>query len=79
VPISLRAAALRTALERALDEPVHLLVTKRGIRVYAPAPPASARSTWAAVLTVMRSADAWGSTDAPGSPEIWAEVEDGDG
>lgn len=74
--MSLRAAALRTALERALDEPVHLLATPRGIRVYAAAPPGSARGTWAAVLDAMRSADAWGSTDASGSPEIWAEVED---
>jgi len=78
VPVSLRAAALRTALERALDEPVHLLVTKRGIRVYAAAPPGSARSTWRAVVDVLRSADAWGSTDTTGSPEIWAEVEDGE-
>jgi hypothetical protein len=75
VPISLRAAALRTALERALDGPVHTLAVDGGIRLHAPAP--SDNHIWHATLTALRSADRWGSTDvAGGAPEIWAEVYD---
>lgn len=74
VPISLRAAALRTALERALDEPVHALSTPRGIRVHAPAPRAGDANTWNQVLAALRTADEWGSTDTTGTPEIWAEI-----
>ena len=76
MPISLRAAALRTALERALDEPVHLLVTERGICVHGPAPDARDTTKWHAVLAALRGADQWGSKDATGTPEIWAEVHD---
>jgi hypothetical protein len=76
MPISLRAAALRTALERALDEPVHALAIPRGIRIQAPAPDASDTSRWRAVLAVLRSADSWGSNDTTDTPEIWAVVED---
>jgi hypothetical protein len=76
VPISLRAAALRTALERALDEPVHVLATPRGARIYAPAPDVQ-DPVWPRVLEALGSADQWGSTDSSGSAEIWAEVEDG--
>ncbi|MFB7576970.1 hypothetical protein [Streptomyces sp. NPDC056165] len=74
MPISLRAAALRTALERALDEPVHLLVTNSGVRVYVSAPAVTDRAAWLRVIQVLGSADAWGSTDAHGAPEVWAEV-----
>jgi hypothetical protein len=76
VAISLRAAVLRTALERALDEPVHPLVLAGRIRFHAPAPDCRDLPTWQAVLTAMRSADTWGSTDTTGTPEIWAEVVD---
>ncbi|MFD5631567.1 MULTISPECIES: hypothetical protein [Streptomycetaceae] len=76
MPISLRAAALRTALERALDEPVHALSTDRGTRVHAPAPPTSRKDIWAQALAALRSADDWGSSDATGAPEIWAEIHD---
>lgn len=76
MPISLRAVALRTALERALDEPVHVLSTDHGLRVHAPAPlPSDTR--WPPVLVALRSADQWGSTDSTGTLEIWAEVLDG--
>lgn len=75
MPISLRAAALRTALERALDEPVHLLSTSRGLRMYAPAPEMR-DPEWPQVLEALRAADQWGSTDANGTTEIWAEVHD---
>ena len=73
MPISLQAAALRTALERALDEPVHALSTDRGIRIHAPAPPPR-DARWERVLEVLRTADWWGSTDTNGAPEIWAEI-----
>ncbi|GAB2732883.1 hypothetical protein GCM10027072_29380 [Streptomyces bullii] len=74
--ISLRAAALRTALERALGEPVHLLATRRGTRMYADAPD-RCDPAWPRVLEALRSADVWGSTDANGAPEIWAQVDEG--
>lgn len=75
MPMSLRAAALRTALERALDEPVHTLSTAGGIRIHAPAP-ASRDTRWPALLAALRSADQWGSGDAGDTPEIWAEIHD---
>ncbi|MFJ6566202.1 hypothetical protein ACIQNU_02190 [Streptomyces sp. NPDC091292] len=73
--INLRAAALRTALERALDEPVHVLVTPGGIRIHATAPPGDDTATWTAVVTALQTADRWGSSDSTGAPEIWAEVD----
>lgn len=73
--ISLRAAALRAALERATGTPVHLLATDSGMRLYVLAPDTGDRS-WPTVLEAMRSADRWGSTNTSGSPEIWVEVDD---
>lgn len=76
MPISLQAAALRTAMERALDEPVHALRTPTGLRLHAPAPaPRDAR--WGPLLDALRSGDRWGSSDGTGTQEIWAEVLDG--
>jgi hypothetical protein len=75
VPISLRAAALRTALERVLDEPAHTLAVERGIRIHAPAP-ADQDARWGRLLTFLRTADRWGSNDTTGCPEIWAEIHD---
>ncbi|MGW5130341.1 hypothetical protein [Streptomyces sp. NPDC004135] len=78
MPISLRAAALRTALERALDGPVHLLVLGGGrTRLHATAPDPSDRATWATVLSALSSADDWGSRDTADAPEIWAEIHEG--
>lgn len=76
MPISLRAAALRTALERALDEPVHALAIPSGIRLQAPAPAGSDTKRWHALLEVLRAADLWGSSDTTDTPEIWAVVQD---
>lgn len=76
MPISLRAAALRTALERALDDPVHLLTTTSGIRVHALAPPAVDVDRWERVFDVLRTADVWGSSYTPTGPEVWAEISD---
>jgi len=73
MPMSLQAAALRTAMERALDEPVHALQTPTGLRLHAPAPPP--RDTrWGPLLEALRSVDRWGSSDTTGDPQIWAEV-----
>ncbi|KUN92021.1 hypothetical protein [Streptomyces caeruleatus] len=75
MPISLRAAALRAALERATGTPVHLLAAETGLRLYLPAP-GDGDPAWAAVLQAMRSADRWGSTNTSGATEIWVEVDD---
>ena len=74
MPISPRAAALRDALERVLDEPVHVLATAHGIRVHAPAPDVTDPATWLRLLHVLQGADRWGSTDTADVPEVWAEV-----
>lgn len=76
MPISLRAAALRTALERALEDPVHLLSTGDGIRIHAPAPVATDSNRWERVYGVLRTADRWGSSYTPQGPEVWAEIKD---
>jgi len=74
VPISLRAAALRTALERALDDPVHVLSTTDGIRVHAPAPAPEDEARWQQVYDALRTADRYGSSYTPIGPEVWAEI-----
>ncbi|MFF7561975.1 hypothetical protein ACFZB4_18630 [Streptomyces pseudovenezuelae] len=73
MPISLRAAALRTALERVLGEPVHALSTDRGVRVHAPAPTPDDQR-WAQIYSVLRTGDVWGSSNTPMGPEVWAEI-----
>lgn len=77
MPISLRAAALRAALERALDEPVHLLALEGRLRFHTAAPDPQDRSTWQAVMPALSSADRWGSCDTTDVPEIWAEIHEG--
>lgn len=73
--MSLRAAALRTALERVLDEPVHTLSVSDGIRIHAPAPAPEDRR-WMQVYDALRTADRWGSGYTPQGPEVWAEIHD---
>ena len=77
MPISLRAAALRAALERALDGPVHLLVRDGRTRLHATAPESRDLAAWRRVLPALQSADRWGSCDTADSPEIWAEIHEG--
>ncbi|MFJ2567861.1 hypothetical protein ACIO02_33845 [Streptomyces sp. NPDC087568] len=72
--MSLRVAELRTALESVVDDPVHLLRKDGSNRLYVLAPPASDKTAWRRLLNVLRGADSWGSTDAHGAPEVWAEV-----
>lgn len=74
--MSLRAAALRTALERALDDPVHVLSTESGIRVHAPAPAPEDEERWEQVYAALRTADRYGSAYTPMGPEVWAEIRD---
>lgn len=76
MPISLRAVALRTSLERLLDAPVQAVPTSSGVRIAAPAPRAG-DPVWPDVLAVLRSADRWGSTDRTGPAEVWAHVNEG--
>lgn len=77
MPISLRAVALRTALERILDGPVHLLAANGRTRIHGEVPPESSIEQWTSILAVLLSADRWGSQKTNGAPaEIWAEVED---
>jgi hypothetical protein len=76
MPISLRAAALRTALERALTEPVHLLRTDDGVRLHALAPPPDEVERWKAAFDALRTADRWGGSCTPQGPEVWAEIKD---
>lgn len=75
MPMSLRAAAIRTALERALKAPVHALSIEGAIRLHAPAP-APDDDRWSTVFRALRSADRWGSAYTPQGPEVWAEIKD---
>lgn len=77
MPISLRAAALRTALERALDTSVQATPTEDGIRIRATAPAVRDHATWEHLLAALRTADRWGSSDTAGEPEIWADITEG--
>ena len=75
MPISLRAVALRAALERALGEPVHVLNAEHGTRIHAPAP-GIADKAWPKVMDALRTGDRWGSSSTDGIPEVWAEVDE---
>lgn len=76
MPISLRAAALRAALERALDDPVHVLSTDDATRIHAPAPAPEDQTRWEQVYAALRTADRYGSAYTPMGPEVWAEIQD---
>lgn len=67
---------MRTALERALDDPVHVLSTERGIRIHAPAPAPAEETRWEQVYEALRTADRYGSSYTPMGPEVWAEIQD---
>lgn len=69
-----RAAALRAALADALGGPVDLFPTQLGERISAPAPPADDWERWRRATAVLRTADAWGSSDTGDATQIWAEV-----
>lgn len=72
-----RAAALHAALQEALNgQQVHLTPSRTGTRISAPAPDATDWDSWHRVISVLRTADEWGSSSADGTPEIWAQVKD---
>ncbi|MFF8430585.1 hypothetical protein ACF07Y_36690 [Streptomyces sp. NPDC016566] len=75
MPVSLRAAALRVALESALNEPVYVIALPTGYRVIAAAPGSADHATWQELFDALRLADRWGSTDTADTPEVWAEVD----
>jgi hypothetical protein len=70
----MRAAVLRTALERETGQIASARETAAGIRVSAPVPTPCGGERWAAILRVVETADQWGSTDAAGHQTVWAIV-----
>lgn len=76
MPTSQRAADLRAALQDALDgQQVDLVPFQGGARISAPAPGGSDLERWRRAIDILRTADAWGSSSASGTPEIWAHVD----
>lgn len=77
MPVNTRAAALRAALERILGEPVHMTAAEGVTRLRAPVPVDVDTGTWRQVIEAVRTADRWGSTDDGDTPEVWAEITEG--
>ncbi|MFI9600311.1 hypothetical protein ACIHCX_10600 [Streptomyces sp. NPDC052043] len=77
MPVSPRAVELRAALENALGEPVRLTTNERATQLRAPAPAGGNLVVWQRVIAALSTADRWGSTDTSGTPEIWANVNEG--
>ncbi|MGW0942890.1 hypothetical protein ACWD4O_10110 [Streptomyces sp. NPDC002623] len=75
MPTSQRAADLRAALQDALGGQVDLVPLQRGTRISAAAPDAADWERWRKAIEILRTADAWGSSSASGTPEIWARVD----
>ena len=74
MPENSRAADLRAALTDALGTDVDLFPIQRGSRISAPAPAADDWERWRKAIDVLRTADAWGSSDTGAATQIWAEV-----
>ncbi|MET9099929.1 hypothetical protein [Streptomyces antibioticus] len=72
-----RAAELRAALEEAVGVPAQAFPVSRGTRVSAPAPASDDWARWRQVIAVLGRADDWGSSSLTGTPEVWAEVDEG--
>lgn len=73
--ISTRAAALRAALERAAGAVATAGEPAPGrVRFTAPVPAGCTAERWAAILRALDSSDTWGSTDATGRTQVWAEI-----
>ncbi|MGW1587337.1 hypothetical protein [Streptomyces sp. NPDC002386] len=70
-----RATELRADLASVLGAPVRMTVTGSKAQLRAPAPDGSDLDLWQRVIAVLSAADRWGSTDANGTPQVWAEVE----
>jgi hypothetical protein len=75
MPARLRAAVLRTDLERVTGCAAEIREYPTHLRVSVPAP--SDQAVWTALLGVLESADCWGSSDADGPVRVWAAVTTG--
>ncbi|GJF28892.1 hypothetical protein KNE206_15920 [Kitasatospora sp. NE20-6] len=75
--VSVRANALREALERATGEVSTATATSRGtVRITVPIPERCTDEQWAAVLRALMSVPRWGATDGSGRTEVWAEIKE---
>jgi hypothetical protein len=74
VQISVRAAAVRAALERATRAIAEASQQHGRLRFSAPVPIGCTPERWALILRALDSADCWGSTDAAGRTQVWAEI-----
>jgi hypothetical protein len=72
VQISMRAASLRAALERATGSVAEVSSNKGALRISATAP--SDAETWERLLKVFASAENWGAGDATGVTRVWIEI-----
>ncbi|MDN3023824.1 hypothetical protein [Streptomyces sp. S.PB5] len=72
MPARLRAAELRTDMERATGSAAEIDEYPTHLRVSVPAP--VGEEIWQALLGVLASADRWGSSDASGQVRVWASV-----
>lgn len=70
--ISVRASAVRTALERATGSVALVAVGDGRLRFTAPVPICVTAERWAAILLALDSADEWGSHTTDGRTVVWA-------
>jgi len=75
VQISVRAAALRSALERATGAEVNTTTCPHLLRLTATIPPHCTPERWAQILQALEGADRWGSTDEADQIHVWSEIE----
>lgn len=75
--ISVRAAALRAAIERTTGAVAEVTRNGARVRISAPTPPGDA-ATWDRLLIVLRGTDQWGAGDATGCHRVWAEIVEGE-
>ncbi|MFJ1702673.1 hypothetical protein [Kitasatospora sp. NPDC088346] len=74
--ISVRAAALRSAIEQATGEIAVAQPVGTGLRISAPVPVGCGPERWADILNAVAGADRWGATDAAGPTQIWVEIQE---
>lgn len=72
MPARLRAAELRTDLERITGHAAEIDEYPTHLRVSVPA--SVDEVSWPALLDVLRSADCWGSNGTDGHIRVWASV-----
>lgn len=72
MPARLRAAVLRTDMERVTGCTAEIREYPSRLRVSVPCP--TDEKTWKALLAVVQSADYWGSSDGTGELRVWAAI-----